>query len=90
MLALTPTLTDHASIEKVGESAAQAEPRGDPEAIDPTVDDIACHPPRGNLAIFHRDFGRCPGPIPLGSLYFGATLFARPGPMRARIERVND
>jgi hypothetical protein len=84
LLPLTLTLEDHAATEKIGMLPRNLSTAGAPEGIDPEIGDIAYHAPRGNLAIFHRDFGHSSGLIRLGRIAEGAEAFAATGKQTRR------
>jgi len=90
LLPLTLTLSDYAATEKISDLPRRLTQQGAPDGIDPVVGDITYYAPWGNLAIFHKAFRYSPGLIRLGTIDAGAEIFARPGPMRARIEQADD
>jgi len=84
--ALTLEVEDHAQTEKVGYPPRKLSTEGAPAGSDPSAGDISYYAPRGNLALFYRDFGYSSGLVRLGRLESGVEALSRPGPLRVTIE----
>lgn len=89
LLPLTLTLKDYAATEKISDLPRRLSTEGAPAGVKPAAGDLAYYAPWGNLAVFHRDFGFSSGLIKLGRLDAGLELMRRPGPLKARIERID-
>jgi len=68
MLPLTVTLTDYAGTEKVFDPPGSLSKTGAPVGYDPSVGDITCYAPWGNIAIFYKDFDYASGLICIGKI----------------------
>jgi hypothetical protein len=91
LLPLTMVLEDYARTEKIAYLPRKLSTADAPQAIDPSVGDIAFYAPWGNLAIFYRDFGYSSGLIKLGTIDPSAVAaLSRSGSEQATIELVRD
>jgi hypothetical protein len=72
LLSRTLTPRDHVQTEKISDLPRRLSITDAPEGVDPDVGDIAYYAPRGNLAIFYRDFGYSTRLVKLGSIGAGA------------------
>jgi hypothetical protein len=88
LLPLTLSLRDYAATEKVSELPRKLSIQGAPAGVDPAVGDITYYAPWGNLALFYKDFGYSAGLVKLGRIDSGVDALRRPGPLTARIERL--
>src|SRR3954468_13109025 len=86
LLPLTLPLKDYAQTEKISDLPKRLTTEGAPPGADPSVGDIAYYAPWGNLAIYYRDFEYSTGLVSLGTLTFGADMFASSRSMQVTIE----
>jgi hypothetical protein len=93
LLPLTLTFEDYAATEKVGDLPRKLSTAGAPAGTAASPGDIAHYAPWGNLAVFYRSFGYSTGLVRLGRLddpEVGVAALRRPGPLRVKIEIVED
>ena len=90
LLPLELTLADYGSTEKIAELPRKLTTDGAPPGVAPAAGDLAYYAPWGNLAVFLEDFRASSGLVRLGKVESGLELFRRPGPLRGRIERVEE
>lgn len=89
LLPLELTLTDYASTEKVSDLPKRLSTKGEPSGTAAKTGDITYYAPWGNLAIFHKDFGRASGLVKLGSLDSGLDLMRKSGPIDVTIRQAD-
>lgn len=90
MLPLALTLEDYAATEKIAYLPRKLAVAGTPTGADPAVADIAYFVPWGNLAIYYRDAGYDNGLVRLGRLDNGVGSLQQKGPVKVRIERIEN
>jgi hypothetical protein len=91
LLPLSLTLTDYADIERIADLPRKLSTAGAPAGMAPKAGDISYYAPWGNLAIFVEDGkGSSRGLVRLGRVDTGLPALRRPGPLKARIEQVED
>ncbi|WP_165855133.1 cyclophilin-like fold protein [Marinobacter sp. JSM 1782161] len=88
MLPLDLSLEDFHAIEKVADLPDRLSTDEAPDGYDPDIGDITYYAPWGNLAIFYRDSGYARGLVSLGRIEGSIDALQQPGPLAARIERV--
>jgi hypothetical protein len=88
LLPLTLTLADYAATEKIADLPRRLSTSGAPPGAAAAAGDISYYAPWGNLALFHKPFGYSDGLVKLGALDAGVETLRRPGPLTARIERL--
>ncbi|WP_111496846.1 cyclophilin-like fold protein [Marinobacter bohaiensis] len=88
MLPLDLSLEDFHAIEKVTDLPDRLSTDEAPDGYDPGIGDITYYAPWGNLAIFYRDSGYARGLVSLGRIEGSIDALQQPGPLAARIERV--
>ena len=89
MLPLTLTLEDYASTEKIAYPPRKLSTEGAPAGVDPEVGDITYYAPRGNLALFYKDFGYSSGLIRLGRFDNSVGIIQASGKLKVEIEAVD-
>lgn len=90
MLPLALTLKDYAATEKIAYLPRKLSTAGAPAGVDPAVADIAYFAPWGNLAIFYRDAGYANGLVRLGRLDGDVRSLQQNGPVKVKIERIEN
>ena len=93
LLPLTLTLEDYTSTEKVSDLPRKLSTAGAPAGTAASAGDITYYAPWGNLALVYRSFGYAAGLVRLGRFDAGADAqpaLRRPGPLTAKIERMED
>lgn len=93
LLPLTLTLEDYAATEKVSDLPRKLSTAGAPAGTAASAGDITHYAPWGNLALFYRSYGYASGLVRLGRLddpEVGVAALRRPGPLRVKIEIVED
>ena len=90
LLPLTVTLEDYSRTEKIYYLPKKLSIKGAPSGMAPAIGDITYYAPWGNLAIFYKDFGYSSGLIKLGHIDFGVEVLNVSGPLKARIELIQD
>lgn len=85
LLPLKLTLTDYAATEKVSDLPKKLSTKGEPSGTAAKAGDITYYAPWGNLAIFHKDFGRASGLVKLGALDEGVDLMRQSGAIEVTI-----
>ena len=88
LLPLTLTLKGYAETEKISDLPKRLSTEGAPSGSDPSVGDITYYAPRGNLAIFYRDFGYSSGLVILGKIDSGIEALNVPGSVKVTIELI--
>jgi hypothetical protein len=86
LLPLELTLADYNRTEKISDLPNKLSTADAPAGITPTTGDITYYAPRGNLAIFYRDFSYSRGLVKLGRMDSGTDLLRGTGPIKVRIE----
>jgi hypothetical protein len=86
MLPMTVTLEDYASTEKIAYLPGKLSTQGAPEGIDPEKGDVTYYAPRGNLALFQKDFRYSSGLLRLGQIESGFEELLKPGAAQITIE----
>lgn len=86
LLPLTRDLEDYASTEKIAQLPKELSTAGAPAGVTPSVGDITCYAPWGNLAIFYKGFGYANGLVKLGRINGDIQVLRARGPLKARIE----
>ncbi len=91
-LPLSLTLTNYARIERIDYLPRKLVLEGATTGVPVKAGDLAYYAPWGNLAIFVEDgdgdYAR--GLVRLGKVESGLTALQRPGPLKVRIERVEE
>jgi hypothetical protein len=91
LLPLSLTLADYADIERIADLPHKLSTAGSPAGMAPKAGDITYYAPWGNLAIFVEDAkGSSRGLVRLGRVDTGLPALRRPGPLKVRIEQVQD
>jgi len=90
LLPLTITLVDFAKVERIGDLSRRLSTAGAPAGMDPVVGDITYYAPWGNLAFFAGDNVYANGLVRMGKVDTGLAALQRPGPLKVRIERIQD
>jgi hypothetical protein len=87
---LALTLNDYNATEKVSDLPRRLSTKEVPPGFDPSIGDIAYYAPRGNLAIFYKDFGYSSGLVKLGTIDSGLDRLNVPGSLKVTIEFVKE
>lgn len=90
LLPLSLTLEDYAVIERISSLPRKLSVAGAPAGMSPRTGDITYYAPWGNLAIFVGDNVYARGLVRLGRVDTGLRALQRAGPLKVRIERIND
>jgi len=90
LLPLTLTLKDYEATEKISDLPRKLSTEGAPAGSDPSIGDITYYAPWGNLAVFYKDFGYSKGLIKLGRIDSGVKALNKPGPLKVKIELVEE
>lgn len=90
LLPLSLTLTDYAVIERIAYLPRKLSREGAPAGVAGKTGDITYYAPWGNLAIFVEDGEYARGLVRLGRVESGLPALQRPGPLKVRIERIED
>ena len=90
LLPLSVTLKDYAGIERIADLPRKLSVADAPAGVAPKLGDIAYYAPWGNLAIFVGDNVYARGLVRLGTIESGLPALQRPGPLKVRIERVEE
>lgn len=88
MLPLTVKMEDYAGTEKIFYPSGKLSTKGAPGGFDPSVGDITCYAPWGNIALFYKDFGYSNGLISMGKITSGMESFRVEGSIVVKIELV--
>jgi hypothetical protein len=86
MLPVTIGLEDYASIEKIGYLPRRLTTEGEPAGSQPRAGDFSYYAPRGNLALFHKDFAYSAGLVRLGRITSGLDALVDTGQAEVTIE----
>jgi len=86
MLPLTMELTDYNNTEKIGALPKKLSVKNAPPGFTPSVGDITCYAPWGNLALFYKDFDYSKGLVSLGKITSCIEAFTISGPVMVKIE----
>jgi hypothetical protein len=89
-LPLTLTLENYAVVERISNLPGKLSVDGAPEGTTPRTGDITYYAPWGNLAIFVGNDVYARGLVRLGRVDSGLPALQRSGPLKVRIERIND
>lgn len=90
LLPLSLTLTDFAEVERIGDMPRKLSTTGAPAGVDPVAGDITYYAPWSNLTIFAGDNVYARGLVGLGKVDTGLSALQRHGPLKVRIERIED
>ena len=91
LLPLSLTLTEYAEIERIADLPRELSTAGAPAGMAPKAGDLTYYAPWGNLAIFVEDGkGSSRGLVRLGRVDAGLPALRRPGPLKVRIERLEN
>lgn len=90
LLPLTITLVDFAKVERIGDLPRKLSTVGAPIGMDPVAGDITYYAPWNNLTIFAGDNVYADGLVRMGKVATGLAALQRPGPLKVRIERIQD
>jgi hypothetical protein len=90
LLPLSLTLEDYAVIERIATLPRKLSVAGAPAGATPKAGDITYYAPWGNLAIFVGDNVYARGLVRLGKVETGLPALRRPGPLKVKIERIED
>jgi hypothetical protein len=88
LLPLTLTLKDYEATEKISDLPKRLSTEGAPAGSGPSIGDITYYAPWGNLAVFYKDFSYSKGLVKLGRIDSGVKALNRPGPLKVKIELV--
>ncbi|WP_092757031.1 cyclophilin-like fold protein [Rhodoferax sp. OV413] len=90
LLPLTITLVDFAKVERIGDLPRKLSTVGAPIGMDPVAGDITYYAPWNNLTIFAGDNVYADGLVRMGKVATGLAALQRSGPLKVRIERIQD
>ena len=90
LLPLSLTLVEFAKVERIGDLPRKLSTAGAPVGMDPVAGDITYYAPWNNLAIFAGDNVYANGLVRIGKVDTGLVALQRPGPLKVRIERIQD
>lgn len=90
LLPLSLTLEDYAVIERISDLPRELCVADAPAGMKPEAGDITYYAPWGNLAIFATGRAYAQGLLPLGKVDKGLPALQRPGPLKVRIERIEN
>lgn len=90
LLPMSLTLENYAHIERIADLPRKLSIVDAPAGATPRAGDIAYYAPWGNLAIFVGDGRYARGLVRLGRVDTGLPALQRPGPLKVRIERIQD
>lgn len=90
LLPLSLTLTNYARIERIAYLPRKLSREGAPAGVAGKTGDITYYAPWGNLAIFVEDGEYARGLVRLGRVDSRLPALQRPGPLKVRIERIED
>lgn len=90
LLPLSLTLNDYARIERIAYLPRKLSHEGAPAGVAGKAGYITYYAPWGNLAIFVEDGEYARGLVRLGRVESGLPALQRPGPLKVRIERVEE
>ena len=86
LLPLELTLQDYVGTEKISDLPKKLSTEDAPSGSNPSIGDIACYSPWGNLAIFYKDFEYSKGLVILGHIDGNIDLLSGPGSVKVKIE----
>jgi hypothetical protein len=89
LLPMSLALEDYGETEKIGYLPRKLSTEGAPPGSDPSAGDVTYYAPRGNLALFRRDFRYSTGLIKLGKIDSGSEALDATGSVKATIERID-
>ena len=89
LLPLTLTLEDYSATEKISDLPKRLSTKSTPPGLDPSIGDITCYAPWGNLAMFYKDSAYARGLMKIGTLDSGVEAFRVPRSLKATIHRVD-
>ncbi len=81
-------LKDYAGTEKISYLTKKLSREEAPSGFDPSIGDITLCAPRGNLAIFYKDFGYAEGLIKIGHISDGIEILKKHDSLKVRMELV--
>jgi len=90
LLPLSLTLQDYAVIERISDLPRGLSTAGAPAGMTPEAGDLTYYAPWGNLAVFVQGRAYARGLLPLGRIESDLAALQRPGPLKVRIERMED
>jgi len=90
LLPLTLTLKDYAATEKISDLPKKLSTQDAPRGYEPSAGDITYYAPWGNLALFHKEFDYSAELVRLGTIESGVEVLRRPGPLKVRIEQIEE
>jgi hypothetical protein len=90
LLPLSLTLENYAVIERISNLPRKLSTAGAPAGMKPETGDITYYAPWSNLAIFAGGNVYARGLLPLGKVDTGLPALQRFGPLKVRIERIED
>lgn len=90
LLPLSLTLNNYARIERIADLPRKLSLEGAPAGVAGNTGDITFYAPWGNLAIFVEQGEYARGLVRLGRVESGLPALQRPGPLKVRIERIEE
>jgi hypothetical protein len=90
LLPLSLTLNNYARIERIADLPRKLSLEGAPAGVAGNTGDITFYAPWGNLAIFVEEGEYARGLVRLGRVESGLPALQRPGPLKVRIERIEE
>ena len=90
LLPLSLTLVEFAKVERIGDLPRKLSLVGAPVGMDPVAGDITYYAPWNKLTIFAGDNVYANGLVRIGKVDTGLAALQRPGPLKVRIERIQD